>query len=362
VEAQFDLVVVGGGVIGLSCAWRAVHDGLRVCVLERGEPGSGATHAAAGILAPDIEAEPGTEPLAALGRQSLELWPAFAAELEEATGVDVGFERSGTLFVAFDRDELEGVDWERDVLARVGIEIRRLSAGDCRALEPGLAPSCAGGLLAPHEAQVDSRRVAAALAQALGDALRSGVDVVSMAPGGVILADGSRVRGERILLAAGAWTGANGLAPVSLQVRPVKGQVVRLRGPRPAERMIRSEHVYVVPRANGEVVVGATAEERGFDTTVTAGAVLELLREAYRALPEIAELELVEVTAGLRPGSPDNAPLLGETGVDGLLVASGHYRNGILLAPATAEAIGAVLRGEPLPEPAAPFAAGRFAA
>jgi glycine oxidase len=364
VEEQFDLVVVGGGAIGLSCAWRAARDGLRVCVLERAEPGRAATHAAAGILAPDLEAEPGAAPLAALGRHSLDLWPAFAAELEEATGRDVGFERCGTLLVAFDRDELESVDWERELLARMGLEARHLTASECRALEPGLAPSCAGGLLSPHEAQVDPRRLAAALVDALaaaGGELRAGAEARALAGGAVLLADGSRVRGERVLLAAGAWTGEDGLVPRRLPVRPVKGQIVRLRGPRPAERMIRSERVYVVPRATGEVVVGATVEERGFDTAVTAGGVLELLREAYRALPEIAELELVEVAAGLRPGSPDNAPLLGEVGDDGLLVASGHYRNGILLAPATAEAIGALLRGEPAPGPAAPFAPGRFA-
>ncbi len=361
-EERFDLVVVGGGVIGLACAWRAVRDGLRVCVLERGEPGLGATHASAGILAPDLEAEPGAAALAALGRRSLELWPSFAAELEEATGADVGFERSGTLFVAFDRDELEGVDWEHDVLTRMGLESSRLTARECRTLEPGLAPVCAGGLLSPHEAQVDPRRVAAALVEALGGSVRAGVEVAQVGPGGVVLADGSRVGGDRVLLAAGAWTGEGSLAPAPLPVRPVKGQIVRLRGPRPSERMIRSEHVYVVPRASGEVVVGATAEERGFDATVTAGAVLELLREAYRALPEIAELELAEITVGFRPGSPDNAPLLGEAGADGVLVATGHFRNGVLLAPATAEAIAALLRGEPVPDVAAPFAPGRFAA
>jgi len=342
VEEQFDLVVVGGGVIGLACAWRAARDGLRVCVLERGEAGRGATHAAAGILAPDLEAEPGAAALAALGRHSLDLWPAFAAELEEATGRDVGFERSGTLLVAFDRDELEGVDWEREVLARMGLEARRLTASECRVLEPGLAPTCAGGLLSPHEAQVDPRRLAAALVEALaaaGGELRAAADVKAIAPDGVVLADGSPVRGGRVLLAAGAWTGENGLAPLRLPVRPVKGQIVRLRGPRPAERIVRSERVYVVPRASGEVVVGATVEERGFDTTVTAGGVLELLREAYRLVPEVAELELVEVGASFRPGTPDNRPLIGPGALDGLVLATGHYRNGILLTPLTAELV-----------------------
>lgn len=371
-DERFDLVVVGGGAIGLACAWRAARDGLRVCVLERGEPGGGATQAAAGILAPHTEAEPGRAAFAALGQHSLELWPSFAQDLAEVSGRDVGFERSGSLVVAFDRDELEALDREREMLTRMGLEPRRLTAGECRVLEPGLAPACAGGLLAPHEAQVDPRRLAAALVRAIADsrgALRPGTEVASVVvedgrASGVRLGDGTRLRAERVLLAVGAWTGENGLAPVRLPVRPVKGQILRLRAPagaRPAGRMIRSEHVYVVPRASGEVVVGATVEERGFDTAVTAGGVFELLREAYRALPEIAELELVEVTAGLRPGTPDNGPLLGETGLEGLVVASGHYRNGILLAPASAEAIAAVLAGGRLPEIAAPFAAERFA-
>ncbi|HET7571174.1 MAG TPA: glycine oxidase ThiO [Gaiellaceae bacterium] len=349
---RVDLAVAGGGVIGLACAWRARSDGLRVRLLERGAPGGGATHAAAGILAPDTESEPGAAAFAALGRRSLELWPEFAAELERETGHDVGFARSGTLVVALDRDEADVVAREAEQWERLGLSATRLGGSECRRLEPGLSTACVGGVHVPHEAQVDPRRVAAALVAALGDDVRSGVEVVEATAGAVTLADGSRIEAERVLLATGAWSGA--------PVRPVKGQVVRLRGEPPCERMIRSEHVYVVPRPSGEVVVGATAEERGFDTTVTAGAVHELLREAYRALPEIAELEFVEAIASLRPGTPDNGPLLGER-ADGVLVATGHYRNGILLAPATAEAIVSLLAGGALPEAAEPFAAGRFA-
>ncbi len=371
-EERFDLAVVGGGVIGLACAWRAARRGLRVCVVERHEPGRGATQAAAGILGPDSEAEPAAAALAELGRRSLELWPGFAAELEQTTGCDVGFERSGTLAVALDRGELEALERERDTLAKLGLEARRLTADECRALEPGLAPTCAGGLLVPHEAQVDPRRLVAALLEAAAAAkveLRAGVRVArplvsSGRVRGVELARGDRLEAERVLLAAGAWTGTDGLAPRPLPVRPVKGQALRLRaavGARPAVRMIRSERVYVVPRAAGEVVVGATVEERGFDTAVTAGGVLELLREACRVLPGLAELELVEVAAGLRPASPDNGPLVGETGLEGLLVASGHYRNGILLAPVTAEAVAEFLTGGAWPEVVAPFRPERFA-
>jgi len=360
-------------VIGLACGWRAAQRGLRVCVLERDEPGSGATHAAAGILAADTDVEPGREPFIPLAHRSAELYPAFAADLAEATGRDIGYEPVGTLYVAFDRDELSAIRRECEFHQRLGLASEWLGAAACRRLEPGLAPQCAGGLLAPHEAHVDPRRLAGALVDALraaGGELRAGSEVVDgvRANGrlrGVLLADGSRVVAEQVLLAGGAWSAACAVAADPLPVRPVKGQVLRLRAPagsRPAERMIRSEWVYVVPRRDGEVVVGATVEERGFDTTITAGGVHELLREAYRALPEIAELELVETTAGLRPGSPDNGPLLGEWGDEGLLVATGHHRNGILLAPVTAEAIAAIVAGENPPTEALPFAASRFGA
>lgn len=367
----FDLVVVGGGIIGLACAWRAAEAGLEVCVVERDEPGGGATRAAAGILGVETEAEPGALALTELARRSIELWPAFAAELEEASGREVGFEPCGTLWVALDRDELGSVERERELLERMGLEGERLSASGCRALEPGVSTACTGGLHMPHEAQVDPRLVSTALVGALADAggeLRAGEAVELLRDGdrvrGVALADGAQVAADRVLLASGAWAATDGLAPAPLPVRPIKGQILRLRAApheRPAERMIRTERIYVVPRAGGEVVVGATAEEKGFDTSVTAGGVFELLREAYRALPEIAELELVEASAGLRPGTPDNGPLLGDGGLDGLVVAGGHYRHGILLTPVTAEVVGALLAGEPTPEVAQPFSPARFA-
>ena len=358
-------------MIGLACGWRAAQRGLQVCILEREQPGCGATHAAAGVLAPDTDMEPGRETFAPLAQRSARLYPAFAAELADVTGLDVGYERSGTLYVAFDRDELEAIRHEYEFHRRIGLSSEWLGAAACRVLAPGLAPQCAGGLRAPHEAQVESRTLAVALAAALrsaGGELRVGADVVDgLRKGGhlcgVVTADGTRVHAGKVLLACGAWSAACALAQEPVPVRPVKGQVLRLRSPldaRPAECMIRTERVYIVPRQSGEVVVGATVEERGFDTTVTAGGVYELLREAYRALPDVAELELVEAFASLRPGSPDNGPLLGEWGEEGLLVATGHHRNGILLTPVTAEAIAALLVGEEPPAEAVPFAASRF--
>jgi glycine oxidase len=340
---MYDAVFVGGGVIGLACAWRAAERGLAVCVLERDAAGNGASRVAAGILAPDTESEPGREPFVPLARRSLELYPDFVAALE----TDVGFWPCGMLAVALDADEAAALRREPGVTGW-------LTPSRCRALEPGLSPVVAGGALSGHEASVDPRRLVAALAGKVE--VREGTEVAAVARESVTTTAGETIRAGRVVLCAGAWSGFAG-APV----RPVKGQVVRLRGGLPAQRMIRTERVYVVPRRNGEVIVGATVEERGFDTTVTAGAVHELLREGYRVLPELAELEFVDATAGLRPGSPDNGPLLGER-EDGVVLATGHYRNGILLTPITAETIAALLAGEEPPPEAAPFAPDRLVA
>lgn len=328
---RFDAIVVGGGVIGLASALRAQQRGLRVCVLERAEPGSGASRVAAGVLAPDPE----TPGFTALARASAELWPAFADELG-----DVGYTRCGSLVLAFDRDELED-DW--------------LDGDTCRALEPGISSECVGGLMLDADAQVDPRRVVAALRDRVQDVV-AGADVVGIAPDGVELADGSTVNADRVVLAAGAWT-ARRLAPL-LPVRPVKGQTLRLHGPLPATRIIRSEHVYIVPRASGETVLGATVEEAGYDETPTDEATDILLRQAIRAVPAVADLELVEAVAGLRPGTPDDGPLIGEW--EGYLVATGHFRNGILLAPMTAEAVAAFLTGDEPPPEVGPFDPNRF--
>ena len=331
---RYDAAIVGGGIMGLATAWRAQQRGLDVCVLERGEPGAGATHAAAGVLAPDEE-------LGALATRSADRWPAFADELAEATGIDLGYTRCGSLLLAFEEADT-GSEW--------------LDGDACRALEPGISPACAGGLLVPDDAQVDPRRAAQALVRALGAAVRPHADVVELGTNELELADGSRIGAERIVLAAGAWS-ARRLAR-RLPVRPVKGQALRLRGPLPATRVIQHEHVYVVPRASGETVIGATIEDAGYDTAATEEATAALLLGARRAVPAVAELELVEVIASLRPGTPDDRPLIGEW--EGLLVAGGHYRNGILLAPITADAIAALLAGEdPSPE-MAPFDPQRF--
>jgi glycine oxidase len=354
---HFDAIVVGGGVIGLACAWRAAQRGLDVVVLERSRPGAGASNVAAGMLAPVGEATWGEDHLLELALDSHARWPQFAAELATATGRDVGFLELGALHVALDRDEAGELRRRFELMREHRLEASWLRPSDCRALEPGLAAGGAGGVHAPHESAVDPRALVSALALAsegaggsivIAEAADALLDDGRLA--GVRTSDGREWRAEATVLAAGAWSASSWLpAEARPPIRPVKGQILTLAGSpaaSPCERIVVTERVYMVPRGDGRLVVGATVEEQGFDTRVTAGGVHELLREAYRALPEIAELELVETTAGLRPATPDNLPLIGPGAVDGLVLATGHFRNGILLAPLTADRIAGVLASD----------------
>ena len=363
-----ELVIAGGGLIGLACALEAAGSGLEVLVVDPGADGR-ASEVAAGMIAPVGEASWGEEALLAAALDSAGRWPDWAERLG-AEGGDVGYRRCGALHVGLDRDEAAELRRRHELHGQFGLESDWMGARACRRLEPGLSPDVAGGYVAPGEGEVDPRRVTTALRSACeraGVRMRAGsVASVRLSDGGVRgveLGDGTAIAAERVLLAAGAWLGSIEVPGLELPVRPMKGEIVRLRArrdERPCERIIAAERVYIVPRASSEVVVGATVEDRGFDTRVTAGGVHELLREAYRALPEIAELELAGCEAGLRPTTPDNAPLIGATAVERLLVAGGHHRNGVLLAPFTAAVIGACLRGEALPDAAAALAPDRF--
>ncbi len=352
-ERSFDSVIVGGGVIGLCCAWRLAQRGARVAVLDRGRPPAGATRVAAGMLAPVGELTFGEPELLELTLAAAELYPAFVAELEEASGLATGHEVGGALHVALDRDEAEQLRRVHDLQRSLGLAAEWLAPRRCRELEPGLTPSLAGGVFAPGEGSVDPRALSAALLAALEG---EGVEVLAETEVGEALLEGERVAGVRtaageelrapaVVLACGAWSGEAGWLPEHARppVRPVKGQIVELRppagGPAPIGRIVASERVYLVPRADGRLIAGATVEERGFDSAVTAGGLHELLREAYRLLPEVAEMELVEAMAGLRPGTPDNLPLVGPGALEGLTLATGHFRNGILLAPLAAERV-----------------------
>ena len=352
----FDVAVVGAGVIGLASAWRTAQRGLDVVVLERHSPAAGATGVAAGMLAPVGELAFGEQRLLELTLDAAARYPDFIAELEERSGVSTGYESRGALHVALDRDEAEELRRRHELQRSLGLDAEWLTPSQCRDLEPGLAPSVAGGVHAPGEAAADPRALCASLLAALdreGAEVRSGAEVTDAIfegrrLAGVRTADGTEIRASSVVLATGAWAGGSEwLSPETRpQVRPVKGQILTLRGPQPiCERIVGSERVYLVPRADGRLIVGATVEEQGFDSAVTAGGVHELLREAYRLLPEVAELELVEANAGLRPGTPDNLPIVGPGALEGLVLATGHYRNGILLAPLAAERVAETLTG-----------------
>ncbi|MEU7854687.1 FAD-dependent oxidoreductase [Nonomuraea sp. NPDC049141] len=444
-------IVVGGGIVGLSIAWRLARSGRPVTVVDPA-PASGASHAAAGMLAPVSEVTYTEEPLLRLGLASLRRWPSFASELAADAGLEAGtgfgagtgleadgsepsgpgasdeamrglsdaaragldFRVDGTLAVAFGTDDLAALGELAAFMEKLGLPVERLTGRECRRLEPMLAPSVRGGLLARGDAWVDPRRVTTALLAALdrlgvplvrarvSELLRDGDKVVgvrltpadpspapdrpltldrSPAPDGPPAQDPARrtphahqlsgedpvrpappvgedaipasdptqanvpdeIRGERVVLAAGAWSA--GL--VDVPVRPVKGQIMRLRSPQPllgrcVRGTVHGASVYLVPRGDGELVVGATQEELGFDTRVTAGGLYELLRDARELVPGVTELEVADVEAGLRPGTPDNVPLIGPSGTPGLVLATGHHRGGVLLAPLTA----AIVLGE----------------
>ncbi|HWM54737.1 MAG TPA: glycine oxidase ThiO [Solirubrobacterales bacterium] len=355
-QRSYDAIIVGGGVIGLSCAWRAARAGARVALVDRAEPPAGATRVAAGMLAPVGELTFGEPELLQMTLAAAERYPSFVEELEAEAGISTGYTRLGALHVALDRDEAAELRRVHDLQRSLGLEAEWLPPRRCRELEPGLTPSFNGGVHAAGEAAVDPRALSAALLAALagrGVEMRTGTEVVAaLLDGeriaGVRTASGEELRAAAVVLATGAWSGAAEWLPESARppIRPVKGQIVELLtrdGAAPCQRILASERIYMVPREDGRLVVGATVEEQGFDTTVTAGGVHELLREAYRLLPDVAEMELLDAAAGLRPGTPDNLPLVGPGALEGLILACGHYRNGILLAPLAAETVASEL-------------------
>lgn len=352
-----DAIIVGGGVIGLSAAWRLARSGHSVTVLDP-EPGGGASRVAAGMLAPVTEAGYGEEPLVRLLVAGADRWEKFAADLTAETGDDIGYRSCGTVVVAADGSDRAAVDELLAYRLSLGLQAIRLSASECRRLVPALAPGVRGGADVPGDHQVDNRRLLAAL---LAGCHRAGVAMVAE-PASALWTAGSgvavRLAGGRVLEAGAvvvaAGTGCSAVDGVPLPpMRPVKGHVLRLQGPplltRTVRGLVHGRPCYLVPRNDGSVVVGATAEERGDDRRVQAGQVHALLDDARTLVPGIDELELVECAAGLRPATPDNGPYVGWTSVPGVALASGHYRNGILLAPITADGLVALLSGGAVP-------------
>lgn len=352
------VIVVGAGIIGRSVAWRLAQRGAAVTICDP-DPSRSAAQAAAGMLAPVNETHVGDDRRLPLNLESSRRWPAFAAELSAQTGLDVGYAASGTLAVARDADDMAELNRLADHLDDLGLGAERLTGRQIRRREPALAAGVRGGLWVAGDHQVDPRRVLAALTLA-GE--KRGVEeiparAVGVTAASVGLEDGRELRTDAVVVCAG-WASGELLG---LPVRPVKGQVLRLG---PTSRSVMPSHVvrgldvYIVTRRDGEIVVGATSEDVGPDTTVTAGATRRLLDEAWRLVPGLDEAPLLETAAGLRPTTPDAAPILDT--VDGIHVATGHYRNGVLLAPLTADAVAEALCGHGWPDVVRPFHLDRF--
>lgn len=350
------MVVIGGGIIGLSCADELQRAGHDVVVCDPA-PASGATYAAAGMLAPAGEAWFGEGPLLRLGLDSLERWPEFATGLEQRSGIDVDLRSTGTLLVGMDRDDLAEVHRSCALLEGSGLRVESLDRDELWRREPGLSSRAIGGAWLPRDRHVDPRRVASALLAVLGDRVEP--HRATPVAGGVALEDGRVLPVDVVVLA----TGASGLA----SVRPVRGEVIRVRTRDAPSHMVRArvhgQPVYVVPRSSGEVVVGATEEEHPGHAAPTLGGVARLLDAARQLLPGLDTAELVDVVARDRPGTPDNGPLLGVLngpGPETRIVAGGHYRGGVLLAPVTAAVVRALVEESPPPDVANPFRPDRF--
>jgi glycine oxidase len=368
-----NVAVIGAGVIGLGIAWRLAAAGARVTVFDKGAAGAGASHAAAGMLAACAEAEPSEQALVALGRESQARWPAFAVELQAASGVDVELRQEGTLAVALTADDQARLAHHLVFQQQLGLPLQWISAAETRRREPHLAGKLAGAVWSPEDHQVDNRKLATALriaAEGAGANIRehTAVKEISIVAGradGVVLADDSKFAADVVVLAAGAWSrGIPGIAPeLRPPVRPIKGQMLSLQMDAAApllNHVIWAPGVYLVPRRDGRLIVGGTVEERGFDTSLTAGGVLTLLEAAWRTVPAIEELPIDEMWVGHRPGSRDDAPILGPGPVAGLVYATGHHRNGILLAPVTADTIARLVLDGTLDQAIRPFGVERF--
>ena len=358
----YDVGVVGGGAIGLTLAWSLRRTGRDVVLIDP-HPASGASRVAAGMLAPVTEVHFGETDLLELNLCAASMWPDFADALTACTGHEIGYRTTGTVVVARDLDDRRELERLRLFAYTLGLTMESLTSKEVRAREPLLAADVRGGLWVPGDHSVDNRRLLFALQVACRE---SGVDFLNHRATGLIV-QSDRVTGvkvtaaesvsaDAVVIAAGAWSGLlDGIWTDSVPpVRPVRGQVLRLhraRGglgdtpiPRTTVRgLVAGRSVYVVPRSDGEVVVGATSDEVGYEPHVTAGSVWELLNDARALLPSLNEMTFVEASAGLRPGTPDNVPLVGRSELPGLLLATGHYRNGILLAPLTAEHIVSLL-------------------
>ena len=352
-----ETIVVGAGAIGLAVAHELLLRGTEVWVLERDRPGCGATWAAGGMLAPISEADQGEPELTRLGQDSLERYPRFVESLERFTGLACAYRTDGTLWVAVNRDDLAELEHLCETLQRRQLPLQTLSGEQVAQREPHLSGRISAGLLVEQDHQVDPRALVFCLEQAVrtrGGKILCGAQLSEVTERNgrlhaVIGRDGRgeefRLRCDNLVLATGAWSCRDLVLPLpNLGVRPVKGQLLRLRGQRLLRHVVRTPDAYLIPREDGELLIGATMEEMGYDCAATAGAAMDLLRHAWEALPAIYDLQLNEISVGLRSAVEDNLPLIGPTLVEGLYLALAHHRNGILLAPATAHYLAQSIR------------------
>jgi|MDTC01.3.fsa_nt_gb glycine oxidase len=368
---ESDVAVIGAGIIGSTIAWEACRAGLRVVRVSQPRSGS-ATHAAGGMLTPSAEAE-GLEPsLIELACESCQRYPAFIQALENAAQQSSGYHPTGTLLLAVNRDQLSDLEHLEKFQASLGLKISRPTIRELRELEPNLTPRIAGGLYAQSEHHINPRQLQATLEQALERAntlhLSNTQTIELIEQSGNILgleatsSDGvtTRIHARSVVAADGVWTnqipGLEGLLPL----RPIKGQYLRLRGEPLINRTVRTPDVYLVPREDGEIYIGATSEEVGFDDSLQAGATMDLLWQAWRAVPGIYELEIEEFGVGFRPALRDNLPLIDLGPLNGLIIATGHYRHGIMLAPITAQGVLDIIQDKGVPDVFKPFGWKRF--
>ena len=375
--AQKRVLIVGGGAIGLAIGWRLARAGSAVVLFDRGRVGHSASWASAGMLSPLSEVQFEEEDLLHLGLKGLAVYPEFVGELEADTGCCVGYRRDGVLLVGITQDDLEYLKFRYHYQRDLGLSVTYLSGDGAREREPYLSAQVSAAVWCPGDHQVDNRRLVMALKKGL---VAAGGEVFEEMGVDELLIDGTRVRGVRVgeeifegdtvVLASGCWSRLIPGLPDCARppVRPVRGQIMRLVMTEDFalntmvwySRVATSTVAYLVPKNNGHLVLGATSEEMGFDEDVTAGGMFELLRAAWEVVPGVYDLPMVESTAGLRPGSRDDAPILGKTPVEGLIMATGHYRKGILLTPLTALSIAEVILERRTPALIRPFGIDRF--
>ncbi len=370
--SQFDAAIIGGGVIGCSIAWRLAQAGLRVVVIERGEIGKEASWAAGGILGPLAEANQADE-FYELAAASRAMYPEFAGELREASGLDIEYRTEGTLHLALSSADEEELDHRWRWQHEAGLNVKQLNRECVLKLEPSINPSLRWALKFPDDHQVDNRRLAKALEVA---ARRSGVTFLTHTDASQLLSDGSQIHGvlttrgeiraRTVILAAGSWSTRLGHTQ-NFQIEPVRGQMVAIEMPEPPiAHVIYSCRAYLVPRHSGFVIAGSTTEHAGYDKRVTAGGIASIIERALEIAPSLAGQTIVETWAGLRPRlrsglHNDEWPVLGcDPRTKGLIYATGHYRNGILLAPITARAISELALGGKSSVNLRPFNPSRF--